>query len=261
MAEQKHQVILRFEEVSFSYPGIDVLTDTSFHIHSGEFIALVGPNGAGKSTILRLILGLETPSNGTISLFDRPVSEMKHLIGYVPQHAKFDPSFPISVSETVRMGRLGTWQSRYGASDTQQAVHALEMMGIADLANRPFKALSGGQRQRVLVARALAGNPSILIMDEPTANMDAQSEKNFYEALEKIKGEVTILIVTHDTSYVSVLTDRVLCAGDKGCDGHITKVVQHPLTIEEEGIGHTKRAKVLHNSEVNHSCDDEKGGR
>lgn len=248
-------VVLKFDQVSFSYPGVDVLTSTSFHVHEGEFIALVGPNGAGKSTILRLILGLETPMRGAISLFDRPVEETRNRIGYVPQYGKYDFSFPISVFEVVRMGRLGTWQSRYSSEDRDQVMAALRLMDIEHLEKRPFNALSGGQRRRVLVARALAGNPSLLLMDEPTANMDAQSERNFYDALERIKGRVTVLIVTHDTSYVSVLTDRVLCAGDKGCEGHIGKVVQHPLTIVEEGIGHMKKAKVLHEKELDHTCD------
>ena len=114
MNENEHRdIVLKFERVSFSYPGVDVLTSTSFHVHDGEFIALVGPNGAGKSTILRLILGLESPMEGTVSLFDRPVEETRHCIGYVPQYAKYDFSFPISVFEAVRMGRLGRWQSRY----------------------------------------------------------------------------------------------------------------------------------------------------
>ncbi len=251
----RKNIILTFDGVTFSYPGVEVLSGTSFHLHEGEFVALVGPNGAGKSTILRLILGLERPEKGVVTLYGKQVEESRELIGYVPQYTKYDFSFPISVREVVRMGRIRKWQRAYGSEDREEVERALNLMDISNLAQRPFNALSGGQRRRVLVARALAGNPSLLLLDEPTANMDARSEKNFYQALERVKGDITILIVTHDTSYVSVLTDRVLCAGEESREGHIGKVVQHPLTIVDDGLGHQQRAKILHTEQIAHSCE------
>ena len=248
------KVVLEFSHVSFSYPTQQVLTNTSFHIHEGEAVALIGPNGAGKSTILKILLDLEKANSGTIKLFGTTVKEGKRNIGYVPQYAQYDSAFPISVFDVVSMGLLTPWKSRYTKQDNRDVQEALELMNVDHLSNRPYYALSGGQRRRVLVARALASHPKMLILDEPTANMDSSSELNFYEALNKIKGKTTILIVTHDTSYVSSLTDRVLCVGEHIKNGHISDVVQHPLASDEtDNIAH--RLKVLHESKVNLSCE------
>ena len=250
----KGKIVLEFSHITFSYPALQVLSNTSFHIHEGEFVALVGPNGAGKSTILKLLLGLEQPKSGTIELFGAPVREGKEFLGYVPQYADFDSAFPITVFNVVRMGCLTPWKMHYSQKDREKINNALALMNIEHLAQRPYYALSGGQRRRVLVARALASSPKMLIFDEPTANMDAISEKNFYEALSRVKGKTTILIVTHDTTYVSNLTDRVLCVGEQSKCDHISNVVQHPLASEVEN-DHPQVLKVLHNSKVNHTCE------
>jgi len=248
------KIVLEFSHINFSYPSQQVLTNTSFHIHEGEFVALVGPNGAGKSTILKLLLGLEKANSGNITLFGTSVKIGKNNIGYVPQYASYDSAFPISVFEVVSMGRITPWLPLYSKKDKERVTEALELMNVDYLKDRPYYALSGGQRRRVLVARALASNPKMLILDEPTANMDSLSEQNFYEALTKVKGKTTILIVTHDTSYVSNLTDRVLCVGEASKNGHISDVVQHPLALEETS-GERHVLKVLHNAKVNHSCE------
>ncbi|NCB00743.1 MAG: ABC transporter ATP-binding protein [Spirochaetia bacterium] len=248
------KIVLEFSHINFSYPSQQVLTNTSFHIHEGDFVALIGPNGAGKSTILKLILDLESANSGSISLFGVSVKEGKHNIGYVPQYAQYDSAFPISVFDVVSMGRLTPWHFRYNTKDKESVTEALEMMNVGHLASRPYYALSGGQRRRVLVARALSSHPKMLILDEPTANMDTLSEENFYDALTQVKGKTTILIVTHDTSYVSSLTDRVLCVGQHSMNGPISGVVQHPLAKEEMGE-ERHLLKVLHNSKVNHSCE------
>ena len=248
------KIVLEFSHINFSYPTQEVLSNTSFHIHEGEFVALVGPNGAGKSTILKLLLGLEKANSGSITILGTSVKEGKKDIGYVPQYAQYDTAFPISVSDVVSMGRLTPWHNRYSTKDKEKVTQVLELMNVDHLSTRPYYALSGGQRRRVLVARALASNPKILILDEPTANMDSLSEQNFYEALTKVKGKTTILIVTHDTSYVSSLTDRVLCVGEASINGHISGVVQHPLAHEE--ISDARHVlKVLHNAKVSHSCE------
>ncbi|MDR0878379.1 MAG: ABC transporter ATP-binding protein [Treponema sp.] len=213
----ERKISLRFDSVSFSYGAVKVLENASFHIHQGEFVALVGPNGSGKTTVLKLLLGLEQPGSGKIELFGSSAQKGRDRIGYVPQQAPADQAFPISVREVVRMGRLrpGRW---YTAADKAAADDAMQQAGIADLAGRSYRALSGGQRRRVLVARALAAQPEILILDEPTANMDAESAARLFETLGKLKAasgsnKTTILIVTHDTDFVSSLTDRVLCMG------------------------------------------------
>lgn len=248
------KIVLQFSHINFSYPSQQVLINTSFHIHEGEAVALIGPNGAGKSTILKLLLGLEKAESGSITLFGKSVKEGKKDIGYVPQYAQYDSAFPISVFDVVSMGRLSPWLSRYSKKDKERVSEALELMNVDHLSLRPYYALSGGQRRRVLVARALASNPKMLILDEPTANMDSLSEQNFYEALTKVKGRTTILIVTHDTTYVSALTDRVLCVGDTSKNGHISNLVQHPL-VPEEMEGERHFLKVLHNAKVDHSCE------
>ncbi|MDC7244512.1 MAG: ABC transporter ATP-binding protein [Sphaerochaetaceae bacterium] len=248
------KIVLEFSRVSFSYPSSKVLSDTSFHIHEGEFVSLLGPNGAGKSTILKLLLGLEIPERGEIRLFGTSATEGKKYLGYVPQYANFDSAFPISVYEVVRMGCVTPWKFHYSKEDRERIDEALSLMDVHNLSSRPYYALSGGQRRRVLVARALASRPKMLILDEPTANMDALSERNFYEALSKIKGDTTIFIVTHDTTYVSALTDRVLCVGEHPENGMISNVVQHPLAAAEEE-SESSILKVLHSSKISHSCE------
>jgi zinc transport system ATP-binding protein len=243
------KVALRFNNVAFAYGNLPVLEDVSFHIHVGEFIALVGPNGSGKTTVLKLILGLEQPSKGTIELFEENPRNARDLIGYVPQHAGYDSTFPISVQEVVRMGRLLPRSRRYNAADAKATAEAMEQVEIADLAQRPYSALSGGQRRRVLVARALAAKPKLLILDEPTANMDAESENRLFKSLGELKRSTTILIVTHDMGFVSSLTDRVLCVGDRSHSGNARTVVQHraePVANPPPDFFGGEVLKVLH---------------
>ncbi len=223
---------VEFEAVGYSYGSVSVLDEASFHVHENEFAVLLGPNGAGKTTILRLILGLARPSRGSVRVFGKDPSEMRSAIGYVPQHSSYDPAFPITVEEVVRMGRLqGAWK-RYRPSDAAAVTKALERAGVCDLRKRPYSALSGGQRRRVLVARALAAEPRFLVLDEPTANMDIESEKRLYAALGEIKGSATVLVVTHDTGYVSSLTDAVLCVGEHRERGRA--VMRHAVAPTKE---------------------------
>jgi zinc transport system ATP-binding protein len=255
-------IVVRFEGVAFAYGPIPVLENVHFHIHRGEFIALVGPNGAGKSTVLKLLLGLEKPNQGRIQVLGKDPQEARARIGYIPQHADHDPSFPISVREVVRMGRLRGWR-RFRPEDEDAVDRALAQVEVDDLSFRPFSALSGGQRRRVLVARALAAEPEILVMDEPTTNMDAESEARLYKTLGNLKGSTTILIVTHDTEFVSALTDRVLCVGRRIRDGQAHALVQHRTERVAEGppeLYGGQVAKVLHEETLpEDSCCIEQG--
>lgn len=240
-------VAIRFESVSFSYPATRVLEEASFHIHAGEFAALVGPNGAGKTTALKLILGLVKPEAGRVTVLGRPPEEARSGIGYVPQHASYDPAFPISVAEVVRMGRLRSSTRRYGPDDERAVERALALADVGQLASRPYSALSGGQRRRVLVARALAAEPELLILDEPTANMDAESESRLFKTLGELKGEATILIVTHDTGFVTSLTDAVFCVGESGSGGvikHRAVPAAHAASVQYGGSA----LQVLHDT-------------
>jgi zinc transport system ATP-binding protein len=235
------EIAIRFNSVSFSYGANDsvlILEKASFHIHKGEFVAMVGPNGAGKTTVLKLLFGLVAPSEGSIEIY----GSTRANISYVPQHLPADQMFPITVYGIVRMGLLHP-AARYRDVDITQA---MEQAGIAELASRPYSSLSGGQKRRTLGARALAAKPDILVLDEPTANMDSESEKRLYETLAFYKGKTTILIVTHDTEFVTSLTDRVLCLGD---ESH--SVVQHP--VEQDASFHhgaLQESRVLHGENI-----------
>jgi zinc transport system ATP-binding protein len=230
-------IAVRFNQVSFSYTeSVHVLENASFHIHRGEFIAMVGPNGSGKTTVLKLLFGLEKASCGNIEIF---VSNM----AYVPQSAPADNMFPITVKDIVRMGLLRPLKGY--PKEEESVAEALEKTGITDLASRAYRSLSGGQKRRSLIARALAASPDLLVLDEPTANMDSESETRLYEALSFYKGRTTILIVTHDTEFVTSLTDRVLCLGDG------RKIVQHK-TEKDAAIHHGDggQARVLHGENI-----------
>ena len=243
------ELAIRFDSVSFSYGGVRVLENASFHIHRGEFVAMVGPNGSGKTTVLKLLFGLETPSAGTIELFGAVGGRAagnsdQRSVAYVPQQWPADQMFPITVRGIVRMGLLRPFKGQGKAAD--HITEAMEQCGIADLASRPYRSLSGGQKRRALVARALVSGPALLVLDEPTANMDAESETRLYETLGVYKGGTTILIVTHDTEFVTALTDRVLCLGD-GSRG----VVQHRIeTIAAAHHGSGQEARVLHGENI-----------
>ena len=232
--DHRRPVAFRFEKVSFAYGPVQVLDDVSFHIHQGDFAALVGANGSGKTTILKLLLGLEKPRSGSITLFENDTANKNSLIGYVPQNAGYDATFPISVREVVLMGRLSPASRRITAEDGEAVQQALERTEILDLASRPYSALSGGQRRRVLVARALASRPQLLILDEPTANMDTESEERLFKTLGELKGSTTILIVTHDSGFVSELTDVVLCVGERNGEGHSRSVVRHRTGVTKD---------------------------
>jgi zinc transport system ATP-binding protein len=268
----ERNIALKFDRVSFSYEGVRVLENASFHIHQGEFVALVGPNGSGKTTVLKLLLGLEIPQAGSIELFGAAGESRRsgrERVGYVPQQAQADRSFPITVEEVVRMGRLKPLSRKFRAGDKAAAAEAMERMEIAGLAGRLYSALSGGQRRRVLVARALAslsgaGWPGMLVLDEPTANMDAESEERLFKTLGRLKGSTTILIVTHDRDFVSSLTDRVLCIGEG--EGMAGVIVQHPLEsgsrggAGEGGEASGSRSRVLHGTNIPaDSCYDGEG--
>jgi zinc transport system ATP-binding protein len=245
-------IAVRFDSVSFSYGEAQVIENASFHIHKSEFVSMVGPNGSGKTTVLKLLFGLETPDSGSIEIFGNTYTDKKkgvmQNLAYVPQMPPADKKFPITVRDIVRMGLLRPLK---GYSSVNAAVEeAMERAGIAELAGKQYGSLSGGQKRRALVARALAANPQLLVLDEPTANMDADSEARLYETLAFYKGKTTILIVTHDTEFVSSLTDRVLCLGDGS-----RSIVQHGVDYNDKSVSHEggeKRygARVLHSENL-----------
>jgi zinc transport system ATP-binding protein len=218
---------VRFSNVNFSYSRVPVLDNISFEVAAGEFAALAGPNGSGKTTALKLILGLEKPESGVIEIFGRSVHSPENAlppnsIGYVPQQAVLDKNFPISVREVVRMGRLKPWSRTFTDEDKAAVEEAIEQTGVQTIAERPYAGLSGGQRRRVLVARALASKSPLLVLDEPAANMDLESEERLYITLGSLKQHSTILIVTHGMDQILNITDRIIRLGAEsgGHDHH-----------------------------------------
>lgn len=197
------------QNVTFRYESEPVLRDVDLRIEQGRFVCFAGPNGGGKSTLFRLILGLLRPGAGTVRVLGRPPEEARLHMGYVPQNFAFDPRFPVRVGDVVRMGCLGR---RIGRGESRQAVlRALEEVGLAHLANEWFNTLSGGQRQRVLIARGLATAPEILLLDEPTANVDAGAEQEILNLLESLRGKLTVLLVTHSASVASRFLEMIVC--------------------------------------------------
>jgi len=205
--------IIEFRGVSFSYDGESVLKGVDLEIDERDFVTVVGPNGGGKTTLLKLILGLIHPTAGTVKVFGRPPVEARTRIGYVPQHSLADQSFPVRVLDVVLTGRLERHRvfGGYGPEDREAAKEALREVELSDHARRPFATLSGGLRQRTLIARALASQPDILLMDEPTAHLDVMMEGELYALLKRLHERLTILLVTHDLGFVSDFSKTVVC--------------------------------------------------
>ncbi|MDW7644434.1 MAG: ABC transporter ATP-binding protein [Desulfuromonadales bacterium] len=205
--------VIELDQVFFRYEEIPVLENITLTIEQGEFLGIVGPNGSGKSTLLKLILGLLAPTTGSVRVFGQQPGQASRKLGYVPQFATFDRRFPISVMDTVLQGRLGK-TSRifgYGEEDRQVARQAMAEAEILDLQDRPLSTLSGGQRQRVLIARALACEPEVLILDEPTANIDPRVEAGVFDLLKRLNDRVTVIVVSHDIGFISGYVSRVAC--------------------------------------------------
>jgi zinc transport system ATP-binding protein len=205
--------VIEVRDVSFSYDGSFVLEDIDLIVEPKDFVAIIGPNGGGKTTLLKLMIGMYKPARGTVRVLGRPPQEVRSRIGYMPQHLMFDTSFPVSVTDVVLMGCLGRTRAigPYSRACKEAAREALEKVGLSDLASRPYSALSGGQRQRTLIARALASRPEILMLDEPTSNLDVQMEHELYEILKRLNDDLTIITVSHDLGFVSSYVKTVVC--------------------------------------------------
>ena len=212
------KTLVQFEDVSFQYEYTHVLKNISFRIEEGDFLALLGPNGSGKSTLLKLLLGLLKPMSGKIELFGENAKTFKQreLIGYVSQKSNaFNSGFPATVFEVVRSGLAKkTGLIKLYPKDTKERVMtALEAVGMQAFANRNIGQLSGGQQQRVFIARALIGEPKLLILDEPTVGIDHENVQAFYDMLAKLNNDLgmTMILVTHDVDTVSNRITHVAC--------------------------------------------------
>ena len=205
--------IINLDNVSFSYTHIPVVRDINLAIGEGEFLGVIGPNAGGKSTLLKLILGLIRADTGEITVFGEKPEKGRSRIGYVPQHPAFSRDFPINVRDAVLLGRLGEtrWYGGYTQKDEDIAINVLKALEIDNICKQTIDSLSGGQLQRVLIARALASGPDILILDEPTANIDVRSEEDIFGLLKQYNDHMTIIVVSHDIGFISAYVDRVAC--------------------------------------------------
>lgn len=223
-------------DVMFGYGDAPCLERATIEIHSGEFVAVTGPNGAAKSTLLKLALGLLRPWQGTATLSPLSAEGRKLVVGYVPQQiASFNAGFPSTVAEFVQSGRFGAsrWWRRLNAADVEAAEQALRQTGTWELRHRKIGELSGGQKQRICIARALAMEPDLFVLDEPTTGMDKDSRARFYDLMReqvREKGR-TVVMVTHNLAEIEEETDRIIalerteesawrCCTTTSCRGH-----------------------------------------
>lgn len=193
--------------------GPTVLEGVTLEIPDREFIGVVGPNAGGKSTLLKIMLGLYQPTRGRVRVLGDTPTRARRRIGYVPQYPTFSRDFPTDVMHAVLMGRLGAGRAfgGYTAEDRDRARQAMEETEIASLAGRHISTLSGGQLQRLLVARALVCDPRILLLDEPTSNIDQRVETDIFEFLKEFNRRMTIVVVSHDIAFISRYVQRVAC--------------------------------------------------
>lgn len=220
----KNVPALEIENVSFRYGCHPVLEAINLTVASGESVGLTGPNGSGKSTLLKMVAGLLKPASGSIKLFGRDIRDFKDRsrISYMAQKASFiNTGFPSTVEEVVLAGRIagrGLFRA-LNREDRRLAHEALTEVGMGDHSRKSIGALSGGQQQRVFIARALAGHPDLLLLDEPAVGMDAESQARFYSLLRElvVKNGLTLLLVSHDLEAISSVVDRQVCLDKHIC--------------------------------------------
>lgn len=222
---------LELNSVHFAYDDRPILRDVSLGVARGEFLALIGPNGGGKSTLLKLALGLLAPARGTVRLFGDTPERTRGRVGYVPQETNVNPHFPVTVRDTVRMGLIGTAGARTRAEEMRAVDAALDDIGLLDCAAARIGELSGGQRQRALIARALAGGPELLILDEPVASVDPDGARRLYELLDRFKRRYTVVMVSHDVNLLLRHADSVACVNGELCRHHAPRITPQMLSM------------------------------
>jgi len=223
-----------------------VLEDVDLRIEPCDFLGVIGPNGGGKTTLLKMILGLLTPQRGSVRVFGQSPHRARTRVGYVPQHAQVDPSIPADVLDVVLMGRLSRsrWGPLFGKAHVEVARDALRRTNTEDLEKRPIGSLSGGQRQRVLIARALAADADLLLLDEPTTGVDAHMERGLIDLLKKLNETLPIVMVSHDISFVSSHLKRVACLSRT-----VTVHAAHEISDEIVAQMYHGHVQVVHHDE------------
>ncbi len=230
---------IEVKDLWFSYGADNILRDVTLTLERGDFLGILGPNGGGKTTLLKLMLGLLKPDKGTILILGASPLEATRRVGYVPQGTDLNIAFPISAMEIALMGRIS--RSRlgrfYSKEDRAKATEALARVGMIDYAGSPVGRLSGGQRQRVFIARALATDPEILFLDEPTSSVDQEFETDLYSFLKELNSHVTIIVITHDVGVISRYVKSVAC-------------VNRTLVFHDEGLITTEMLDAVYSCPV-----------
>lgn len=263
-AIEPEQYVVRIEDLSVNYGQTPALRGVCLNVREGEYLGIIGPNGGGKSTLLKAILGLIPISNGSVRIFGTSPKEGRNRVGYVPQFALLDKRFPITLEEVVLSGRIRKGISpffRYRTADHEIAHTLMERVGIGNLAGRQIAQLSGGEFQKMLIARALATKPRLLILDEPTASVDAASREQIYELLSELNDEMTIILVTHDMLAISSEVKSIACLsgelvyhGEPALTPNVaTKLYGCPVDLIAHGVPH----RVLREHEKAHEREDE----
>lgn len=249
--------VLEIKNVWVRYGNQVILEDVNLEItEASGLLGIIGPNGGGKTTFLKVVLGLLRPYKGSVKLFGKTPEKSREIVGYVPQYRLFDFDFPISVQEVVLTGRMSRagFMKKYREEDLKAAEDALKTVEMLQYKDRQIGQLSGGQRQRVFIARALATNPKLLLLDEPNSGLDPHMQDELYRLLAKLKQNMAIIMVTHDLSAVSVYVDKIACLNRK-LYYHNSKEIsvedleatyQCPVELIAHGIPH--RVLEKHNS-------------
>lgn len=213
MTEQNNSEVITIRNLFAGYDGFPVLEDITLFVQERDFIGLIGPNGAGKTTLFRVLLGMLPPTSGEVRILGKRPEQARDQIGYVPQIVQFDSEFPISVWDVVQMGRLGAGNllQRMSARDREIIEESLRKLDLWDLRKKTIGKLSVGQRQRCYIARALATEPKILLLDEPTESVDPQIHTKIYELLRELNERITIIIISHDLGVISTYVKTIGC--------------------------------------------------
>jgi zinc transport system ATP-binding protein len=260
--DQAMEKVIEIKNVWVCYGNQVILEDVNLEIpEASGLLGIIGPNGGGKTTFLKVVLGLLKPYKGSVKLFGKPPEKSRDFVGYVPQYKRFDFDFPISVQEVVLTGRMSRagFMKKYREEDVKAAEEALKTVEMLQYKDRQIGQLSGGQRQRVFIARALATNPKLLLLDEPNSGLDPHMQDELYRLLAKLKKEMAIIMVTHDLSAVSIYVDKIACLNRK-LHYHNSKEIpvedleatyQCPIELIAHGIPH--RVLENHNSKTSNN--------
>jgi zinc transport system ATP-binding protein len=232
----KRKEIIKLENVSFSYTNKEFLKDINLSIYEDDFLGIIGPNGGGKTTLLKLILGLLQPKEGNVKILGKSAKETRSQIGYLSQFKNIDFDFPITAYEIVLISRLGNKIiKKYSIEDREIVKKIMKELGIWKLKDKKLNEISGGEKQRIFVARALANEPKILILDEPMSNLDISIQEDFYKTLKELNKGIAIVIVDHDLEMMSKYVKEVVCVNK--CDTH---------TIRYHNANSLKMRKMYH---------------